>query len=310
MAPSSRTRALLLAAVLSVLLLWCAVAFKIGPFRPTQAVSDRDAGAALYVVDAAQERYPSLADHTRRSAGTLRVATSLAAAGEVPAVVDWSLVHAASPRVFHLRNVLPPRQCDELVSLARTQLAPGEAIAAQATDACPNIGLVHTAHSLSQHVAAVASALLGLPASHVEPVQLLHYRPGQSYRPHPDAFSAAAVVDAPPGTTADEKEALRRRALAAQAAHGGERVATVTVRLNHVRGGGGETRFPRAEPVPYAVADAGAGDVVVFYDMAADGGVDPSAWHEGVAPKGGDKWLAVTWVRQHPFVPATLPPGL
>lgn len=85
--------------------------------------------------------------------------------------------------------------------------------------------LTPAAANVVTHVALRAAALVGLPVSHVEPLQLVRYSPGQQYLPHVDW-----------GNVGDTSLWVV-----------GQRVATVLVYLSDVPVGfkGGCTRFPR-----------------------------------------------------------------
>ena len=109
-----------------------------------------------------------------------------------------------------------------------------------------------------------------------EPLVVLHYAPGEEYRPHRDYLPPDAV-------DSDRPQA-------------GNRSRTICTYLNHVEGGG-ETVFPRADmsvtPVP--------GCAVVFDNLFTDGRPDPDSLHAGMPVTGGEKWLATLWLRERRY---------
>ncbi len=106
-----------------------------------------------------------------------------------------------------------------------------------------------------------------------EPLILLHYRPGQEYRPHRDYLAPSALATMRP--------------------EAGQRVRTVCVYLNAVEAGG-ETEFPelglRIQPH--------GGRALVFDNLRPDGSPEPSSLHAGLPVTRGEKWLATLWLRQ------------
>jgi prolyl 4-hydroxylase len=124
-------------------------------------------------------------------------------------------------------------------------------------------------HALNRRIAAAA----GTEVSQGEPLQVLHYRPGQEYRPHSDAIAGDA----------------------------NQRILTVLVYLNEGYDGG-ETRF-----VQTGLAYKGnTGDALAFRNTDAAGHPDPLAQHAGLPVTAGQKLLATRWIRARPF--AVTPP--
>jgi prolyl 4-hydroxylase len=116
--------------------------------------------------------------------------------------------------------------------------------------------------------------LLGLPASHGEGLQILHYEPGQAYEPHFDWFDPEL-----PGY-----ETITRS--------GGQRIASVVMYLNTPEQGGG-TAFPELG----LTVTARRGSAVYF---AYEGG-DQSSLHAGLPVLRGEKWIATKWLRERPY---------
>ena len=112
--------------------------------------------------------------------------------------------------------------------------------------------------------AAIASAT-DSKARQGEQLAVLHYSPGQQYRPHYDAY--------PDGYSSPQ------------------RLKTALIWLNDDFTGG-ETHFPRLD-----IAVRGQpGDMLVFTNTLADGSRDDRMEHAGLPVTSGEKWLASRWI--------------
>ncbi len=123
-------------------------------------------------------------------------------------------------------------------------------------------------------VRAKIAAALGAAVGTLEPCQILHYAPGQEFRPHYDFIDTET-----PGHAAELKR-------------GGQRVATFLVYLNEGFEGG-MTSFPLLG-FGYK-GEAGAG--LTFSNVDAAGEPDPRTLHAGQPPTSGEKWLLSQWIR-------------
>ncbi len=133
-----------------------------------------------------------------------------------------------------------------------------------------------------RHLQMRMAAAAGLPLSHAEPLVLLHYAPGQEYRPHRDYLpdSDPSLTQATPGS----------------AIGAGNRAATTVVYLNEVSEGG-ETDFPelgqRVRPQ--------AGYAASWRNLHRSGIRDPRSLHTGMPVIAGEKWLSTLWIRERPL---------
>ena len=107
-----------------------------------------------------------------------------------------------------------------------------------------------------------------------EPVNVLHYDPGQKFDRHYD------FIDPEVGHFADD---LRQR---------GQRQAPALVYLNDASEGG-ETDFPE---IGYSFK-GDVGDLLVFFNVGADGRPDKRTLHAGTPPASGEKWVLSQWIR-------------
>lgn len=122
------------------------------------------------------------------------------------------------------------------------------------------------------------AAVAGLPLTHAEHLVLLHYQPGQEYRPHRDDLPDAA--------------------LAANRPSAGQRLRTLCTYLNEVEEGG-HTQFPQRD----LRVSPQAGRALVFDNLGDDGSPAPASLHAGTPVRRGQKWLATLWFRQRPYRP-------
>jgi prolyl 4-hydroxylase len=124
--------------------------------------------------------------------------------------------------------------------------------------------------ALNRRIAAAS----GTAIEQGEPLQVLHYAPGQQYRPHHDAI---ARTD-------------------------NQRGWTMLVYLNEGYRGGA-TRFTATG---LTVRGKG-GDGLLFRNLDDAGQVDPLARHAGLPVEAGVKWLCTRWIRLGPHDPWTAP---
>jgi prolyl 4-hydroxylase len=185
-----------------------------------------------------------------------------------------------APTLRVLDNILSEAECAELIELARPRLQRAMTVDAdgrnQVDDRRTSEGMffglneVPLVGRIEQRIA----TLLGVPASHGEGLQILHYLPGQEYEPHFDWF--------------DPEQA----GFAAITAVGGQRIASVVMYLNTPAKGGG-TAFPELG----LTVTARKGSAVYF---AYEGG-DQSSLHAGLPVQQGEKWIATKWLRERPY---------
>ena len=199
-------------------------------------------------------------------------------------VVDISLCVEAPPlRV--LEGILDEAECTGLIELARPRLQRALTVddhgKQQVDQRRTSEGMFFTLGELPliEQIEQRLAGLLGVPASHGEGLQILHYLPGQEYQPHFDWFDPELAGF----------EAITR--------DGGQRIASVLMYLNTPEQGGG-TAFPELG----LTVTARRGCAVYF---AYEGG-DRSSLHAGLPVIRGEKWIATKWLREQPYRPRGL----
>lgn len=229
-------------------------------------------------------------DLVRRAAdlGDARAKAQLAIIGE--AFADHLNVSAGelrfeAPRVLTFERFVSPAVCAWIIDKARPSLEAARIKNAERggvnTDAIrTNTGmgfsLIDTDLVLQLTFARIAAAI-GIPVMHQEPANVLHYEPGQEYKPHFD------YIDPGVAHFARELQTI------------GQRVATFLIYLNDGFEGG-ETTFTRLN----WNYKGRAGDALAFWNVT-DGRPDPRTLHAGAPPSSGVKWLFSKWVRDRPL---------
>jgi predicted 2-oxoglutarate/Fe(II)-dependent dioxygenase YbiX len=224
------------------------------------------------------------------AAGDTRAQGQLAALGKLEDV-QAALAPPAlqqrfeTPRIATIEGFLPKAACAWIVEKARPQLSAArvknpERGGANADSYRSNTGMgfsVTDTDLVLQLTHARIAMALGLPVVQQEPTNILHYEPGQEYRPHFDFLD--------PGVAHFHRELAQI----------GQRVATFLIYLNDDFEGG-ETEFLRLN----WRYKGKAGDALLFWNVAEDGRPDPQTLHAGTAPTAGEKWLFSKWVRNRP----------
>jgi prolyl 4-hydroxylase len=189
---------------------------------------------------------------------------------------------SASPDISVAEGLLGPRICDWIVERARPHMQ-----CAQVYDPRSGSGRTGLSRTNSEmrfsfemldlvllFTASRIAALTGAAFVNMEPPSVLHYLPGQEFRPHYDHLDPAIP------------------AYAAEIAKTGQRVATLLIYLNDDYGGG-ETDFPDAK----FRFKGRKGDALLFRNVLPSGAPDSLTLHAGLAPTRGEKWLFSQWIR-------------
>lgn len=189
---------------------------------------------------------------------------------------------STAPRISVARGLLPTAACDWLIQRARGRTQPAQTFDAKSGAALQAAARSNSAWALEFDdldlvvllARARIAATIGVPTGALEPIQVLHYAPGQMFDRHFDFLDPDV-----PG-------------YAAEVARGGQRIATALTYLNE-NYQGGETDFPLA-----GVRFRGApGDGLLFANVDLAAAPDRQTLHAGLAPLSGEKWLLSQWVR-------------
>lgn len=206
---------------------------------------------------------------------TMRVAARL----DLPGVM---------PVLAVLDDVLSAEECSALIAMARPRLAPSTLVdpltgRTLVSEQRQSSGMFFRPgeNELIARIDARLAAITGLPQSHGEGLQVLHYAQGAGSAPHYDWLQ--------PGNEANR----------ASIARSGQRICTLVAYLNDVAAGG-ETAFPE---LGWRVAPR-RGGAVYFQSCDGDGQLYAASVHHSLPVLEGEKWVATKWTRTAPFVSA------
>jgi prolyl 4-hydroxylase len=193
------------------------------------------------------------------------------------------------PRIRLLEGFATEAECDWVIDSARDKLRPArvwDPVTGRGrsdpnrTNRALELGLADMDVVLQLLRARIAAAS-NLPLPVFEPAQVMHYRPGEEFRPHHDFLDPNQ-----PGHGAE----LTRF---------GQRIATFLLYLNDDFDGG-ETEFP-----DLGLRHRGRkGDALLFANVDAAGAPDPLTRHSGRPPARGCKWILSQWIRDRSPGPA------
>ncbi len=203
------------------------------------------------------------------------------------------LTRLARPCVAVLESVLSAEECAQLIALARPRLKPStvvdpltgkDTVAGHRDSEGMFFRLEET--PFIARIDRRISALMNLPVSHGEGLQVLRYGPAAKTTPHFDFLVPSNAAN---------RDSLARS---------GQRVSTLVAYLNEVEDGG-ETVFPEAglSVLPRQ------GNAVYFEYANSLRQVDPLSVHAGAAVHRGEKWALTKWMRERPFVAADFAVG-
>lgn len=190
--------------------------------------------------------------------------------------------HHDAPRVFTAERFVSPAVCAWIQARARPSLEAARVKNPQAGGA--NVDAIRNNSGMGfsaldtdlviQLAHARIAAATGVPVMQQEPTNILHYTPGQQYKPHFDFLD--------PGEAHFARELQQI----------GQRIVTALIYLNDDYEGG-ETDFPRLN----WRFKGKTGDALIFWNVARDGAPERNSLHAGLPPASGEKWLFSKWIR-------------
>ena len=181
--------------------------------------------------------------------------------------------------LYRIPNFLPQEECADLVNWIDGHAVPSTVVddnplsRDRVSDTCyflptEPIGIVDLLTKLY--------GITGISASMAEPLQGQRYDLDGFYRPHYDAFDS-------------EKKSL----YAQHTQNGGQRTWTGMVNLNTPKKGGA-TIFPNLD----LVVPAKQGQLLLWNNTHADGGINPLSLHGGEKVLAGKKYIITQWFRE------------
>ncbi len=191
---------------------------------------------------------------------------------------------ADDPLVVVVDDFVTPAETRHLINQARQGLTRGKVTGDEGTKiSAGRTGRVtwikHDKTPIVRGLVKRVSDVVGIPVSHAESLQVVHYAEDQEYRAHHDSWDLST-----------EKGQTRT-------AKSGQRLVTALMYLNEVEAGGA-TGFPKlkleVEPVP--------GRMVLFHNTTERGDLHVKSLHGGLPVIAGEKWACNLWFRAEPYV--------
>jgi hypothetical protein len=189
-----------------------------------------------------------------------------------------------NPLVVFRDSVLSPVECQYLINLAKGQVNRAKVSLDEESTVIPgrsggNLWLRYKDDPNVKAIGERIAAIVGIPLSNAESMQILHYGPGQEYRGHFDAYDLTT---------------LRGQRCCT---YGGQRLVTALIYLNQVDEGG-ETIFPK---LGIKVASK-QGRLAVFHNTTEDNTKPhPGSLHAGAPIIKGEKWAFNIWFHTRPM---------
>eukprot|EP00930_Biecheleria_cincta_P025292 TRINITY_DN18021_c0_g1_i2.p1 TRINITY_DN18021_c0_g1~~TRINITY_DN18021_c0_g1_i2.p1 ORF type:complete len:547 (-),score=69.59 TRINITY_DN18021_c0_g1_i2:61-1662(-) len=179
------------------------------------------------------------------------------------------------PRVFLIRDVLSPAECEYIVSLAEPRLDVSKTGIDGRTSALRTSKTAFLEHNESLALAKIHrrfADILNITDHELsmagEPLQVVRYEQGQQYQVHHDFTQLT------------------------------QRLATLLVYLDEPSEGGG-TSFPRAFGQVGMKVTPKRGSAILFYSQYPDGNLDEMALHAGMPVQQGVKRVCNLWLHSH-----------
>lgn len=269
------------------------------PFAPDEArrlidasalAGDAEALQLAAVLAALAGRWPEAFELVDRAAqsGDVRAQTQLSIVGQRfsdQLAIPAALTRIEAPRVLTFDSFLSPSACAWIIERARPHLESARIKNADRggvnrdairTNTGMGFSVIDTDLVMQLTQARIAAAI-GVPVTHQEPINVLHYAPGQEYKPHFD------YIDPGVAHFARELQTI------------GQRTVTFLIYLND-KYEGGDTSFSRLD----WSFKGRTGDALAFWNVT-DGRPDPRTLHAGTPTANGVKWLFSKWVRDRPL---------
>ncbi|PGS47992.1 2OG-Fe(II) oxygenase [Bacillus sp. AFS041924] len=180
------------------------------------------------------------------------------------------LTRQEEPLIVLLGNVLSDQECDELINHAKSRMKRSKiGLSHEENEMRTSSGMFfdESETELIKRIEKRIEMIMNIPIEHAEPLQVLHYEPGQQYKPHFDYFSNHRTKN--------------------------NRISTLLLYLNDVEEGG-ETIFPELN---YSVS-AKKGTALYFEYFYQDETINELTIHAGSPVITGEKWVATQWMRR------------
>jgi len=198
----------------------------------------------------------------------------------------------ADPDIYLVDDLLSEEACEALIAKAEPHLTQSlvQSAGGYAVDTRRTSSDVRCDYDEVYDLQTRFADVLGMPLSHLEPLKVSRYEPGQRFGFHHDCI-AEGVVDGCDYCPTPQCN----------------RVATLLVYLRDAAEGGA-THFPNLEP-PLSIQPRRGLGLIFFPASARNGERDARIGHEG-QPAVDEKWVAQQWGWTGPLVREELPDSI
>lgn len=192
------------------------------------------------------------------------------------------------PRVFKVKKLLSPEECDNLIQLSANKLTAPDKYNSEGSFESLVFRSIHSGKKAvlkrqdTEWLDKRIAKLLHIPKEYGEDIVVQKLEKGDKELNHVDYYTA--------GESHQVDKMLSQY---------GNRLATLIIYLNKDYAGG-NVKFKTVPPI--VVPNLDKGDALLYYNINTDGSVDPLTEHESDAIEFGEKWIATKWLRQKPWL--------
>ena len=181
-------------------------------------------------------------------------------------------------RVYEFDDILTINECNTIIEMAKPKITKSAVLSKERFHPGRTSSHVFLSsnHPLLQKIDNIVYSYLGIPKENYENLQVVNYKSTEKYDAHYDACDPSEEIC---------KNDIQTR--------GGLRYATFIFYLNE-NFTGGETEFPKRN----LKAKPKIGKAVLFFNLNDDNnGRRDKAFHAGLPPNTGEKWMCNKWIR-------------
>jgi len=181
-------------------------------------------------------------------------------------------------RVYEFEDLLTKSECNQIIEMAKPKISKSAVLSKERFHPGRTSSHVFLSpnNPLLQKIDNIVYSYLGIPIENYENLQVVNYKSTEKYDAHYDAC--------------DPKEEICKNDIKTR---GGLRYATFIFYLNE-NFTGGETEFPKRN----LKAKPKIGKAVLFFNLNDDNnGRRDKAFHAGLPPNTGEKWMCNKWIR-------------
>ena len=184
-------------------------------------------------------------------------------------------------KVYEFDNILSQNECNMIIEMAKPKITKSAVLSKERFHPGRTSSHVFlpSNHQLLEKIDNIVYSYLGIPKENYENLQVVNYKSTEKYDAHYDAC--------------DPKEEICQNDINTR---GGLRYATFIFYLND-NFTGGETDFPKRN----IMAKPKVGKAVLFFNLNDNNtGRRDKAFHAGLPPNTGEKWMCNKWIRMNP----------